>query len=116
MTTIRITDLSLKTIIGTHPWERIIKQKVIINITLEYDSSQAIQTDNIDRAVDYKAITKKIISEAEQSRYFLLESLTHHILRLIMTNKNIRAVTVRVDKPGALRFARSVSAELIARQ
>ncbi len=112
MATIRITDLTLKTIIGTNKWERVTKQKVVINATIEYDSSKAVKTDNIRYAVDYKTITKKIIARVRKSRFFLLEKLTDCVLKIIMETKSAKRAYVRIDKPRALRFAKSVSVEL----
>ena len=116
MATIRITDLSLRTIIGTNDWERTNKQDIIINVVIEYDSQKAAQSDNIKDAVDYKVITKKIIKEVESSQYGLLEKLTEAILKIVMEDQKVRAATVRIDKPFALRFARSVSVELSAKR
>lgn len=116
MTTIRIADLTLKTIIGTNPWERTTRQKVVINATLKYNASQAIAADNIKEAVDYKTITKKIIARVKASRFFLLERLANEIIKIIMETKTVQKATVRVDKPLALRYAKSVSAEVSAKR
>lgn len=114
MATIRITDLKIRTIIGVNGWERKTKQDVLINITMDVDVSQAIRSDDIADTVDYKMITKKIIAAVKESKFFLLEKLTDMILQLVMKDPQVRKITVRVDKPKALRFARSVSVELQA--
>ncbi len=116
MATIRITDLTLKTIIGTYDWERVTKQKIIINITIEYNASKAAATDTIRDALDYKLITKRVIALVETSKYQLLETLTNEILITIMDFKAVKKACVRVDKPRALRFAKSVSIELCAKR
>src|SRR3989338_9838789 len=104
MATIRITDLTLKTIIGTNAWERTTKQKVVINICLDYNASLAAKTDNINYAVDYKQITKKIIEKVKKSKFYLLEKLTQSVLNIIMEDKRIKKASVCIDKPRALRF------------
>jgi FolB domain-containing protein len=114
MAIIRITDLSLKTIIGIFDWERKRKQKVVINIELEFNASKAIKTDNVDDTVDYKVITKKIIKHVEASKYFLLEKMAGSVLKIVLEDQKVKRAKVRIDKPGALRFARSVSVELEA--
>lgn len=116
MTTIRITDLKLKTIIGTMKWERTTPQTVVINVAFQYNSHRAQKTDKITDAVDYKIITKQIITQVRQSRFKLLERLTDSVLAIIMDNKAITYATVRIDKPRALRFAKSVCVELSARR
>lgn len=112
MATIRITNLKLRTIIGIYDWERAHKQDIIINIQMEFDASQSIESDAIEDTVDYKVITKRIIREVEASNFQLLEKLTQFILNIIMKNPQIQEVVVRVDKPFALRYADSVSIEL----
>ena len=116
MTTIRITDLKLKTIIGTMKWERTTKQAILINIVFEYDARKAAQTDSIKHAVDYKTITKRIIREVEKSKFHLVERLCEFILSIVMSNKAVKKAAVRVDKPLALRFAKSVSAEATSKR
>ena len=112
MATIRITDLQLRTIIGINDWERHEKQDVVINIWIEYDAKKAAKSDSVKDTIDYKEITKKIIKKVEASQYYLLEKLADTILNIVADYSKVKAVTVRVDKPQALRFARSVSVEL----
>ena len=112
MATIRISDLRLRTIIGANDWERDNLQDIIINVSIDYDARKASLSDKLNDTVDYKTITKNIIKEVESSRYFLLEKLCHKILQIVFKNQKVKKVTVRVDKPLALRFADSVSVEL----
>ena len=116
MATVRITDLTIKTIIGTNTWERTTKQKVVINTVFDYDARRAARTDRIQDTVDYKTITKEIIACVRASKFFLLEKLTDCVLKIIMKNKMVKTAHVRIDKPKALRFAKSVSVELFAKR
>lgn len=112
MATIRITNLKLRAIIGIHDWEREHKQDVIINVAIEFDASKSIKSDSIKDTVDYKVITKSIITQVEASEFQLLEKLTQLVLNIVMENPQVQEATVRVHKPFALRFADSVSIEL----
>ena len=116
MATIRITNLKLRTIIGTNDWERECKQDILINIKIGFDATKASKSDNIKDTIDYKLLTKRIIGEIEPSSFFLLEKLAKHILEIIMENPLVKEATVRIDKPLALRFADSVSIELNEKQ
>ena len=106
---IRIKNLRLRTIIGIHDWERKAKQDVIINVTIDFDGAKAGESDQIEDTVDYKTITKKIISEVESSSYYLIEKLSTKILNLIMEDHRVNQVAVEIDKPFALRYSDSVS-------
>ena len=109
MSTIKIKNLKLRAIIGTNSWERDTKQDIIINIVIDYDAAKAARTDRLEDTVDYKTIKKNIIKEVESSKYFLLEKLTAKVLNIIMENKKVKAASVEIDKPQALRFSDSVS-------
>lgn len=112
MAAIRIINLKLKAIIGVNDWERHTKQKIIINIKIDFNAARAGRSDNIKDTLDYKALTKKIIKAVELSHFFLLEKLAQTILNLVLESPLVKEAYVRVDKPLALRFADSVSVEV----
>ncbi len=112
MAKIRITNLRLRTVIGINDWEREAKQDVVINIALDYDATKAIAQDDLSKAIDYKALTKRIVNEVEASQFFLLEKLADQILGIVTEHQTIHEAMIRVDKPQALRFADSVCVEL----
>lgn len=112
--TIRIHNLSLRTIIGANPWERTSPQDVIINLAVEFDPTQAIATDALDSTLNYKALKRALIEMVEKSSFNLVERLTSEILRVVMADPRALRATVKVDKPHALRFADSVSVEMSA--
>ena len=104
---IHIKDLLLRTIIGINDEERVKRQDVLINITLYTDHSQAI-TDDIADTTNYRALTKQIIKMVEESAFFLVEKMALEITNLCLADSRIERAVVTVEKPGALRFARSV--------
>ncbi len=110
---ILIKDLLLRCIIGINEFERKEKQDVMINIVIWTSLTQAAETDDINRTVDYKQVNKKIVSLVENSKFFLLETLAEKIAALCLQNERIMKVKVNIEKPGALRFAESVGVEII---
>lgn len=109
---IYIRDLALRCIIGVYPEERREKQDVVINIVLECDHSAAAKSDDLADAVDYKGIKKDVIQLVEASRFNLIEKLADRIADTCLQNPRVQRATVTVDKPAALRFARSVAVEV----
>lgn len=107
-----IRDLLVRSIIGINPEERIKKQDILINMILFADIRAAAQSDDIIDAVNYKAITKRVIEHVENSSDYLVEKLVSDIARIVLTEFDVRKVRVRVEKPGALRFAQSVGIEI----
>ena len=113
MDNIIISDLAARCIIGTNDDERREKQDVIINLTIAADLRAAAASDRIEDALDYRALKKEILALVDSSQYFLIEALAETIARLCFSRPQAQAVTVRVDKPSALRFARSVAVEIM---
>jgi D-erythro-7,8-dihydroneopterin triphosphate epimerase len=109
---IYIRDLSLRCLIGVYPEERREKQDVLINIVLDCDHSAAAKNDRIGDAVDYKKIKKNVIRLVENSHFNLIETLADRIAQACLQNPKVEKATVTVDKPAALRFARSVAVEV----
>ena len=109
---IHIRDLHLRCIIGFRDFERLKKQDVLINISLYADLRKACQSDSVKDAVDYKQVKNCIVSMVEESQFFLLEKLAEEIAKLCLNFDLVQKVHVTVDKPGALRFARSVALEI----
>lgn len=106
---INIENLRLRTTVGIYEWEQKVKQDIVINIEIEFDGEEAVKTDNIEHTVDYKTITKKIIAMVEDTKYNLIERISGDVVKLIMEDDKVKRASVRVDKPGALRFTDSVS-------
>ena len=112
MARIRVKDLRLRTYIGIKEEEVLNKQDVLINLTILYAAHQAVAENAIERALNYRTITKAIITHVEGNRFALLERLTQEVLDLVMSHAEVRYAEVEVDKPHALRFAESVSITL----
>ncbi len=106
---IKIENLRLRTIIGIYDWEKENPQDLIINVTIDFDGRRACESDSIDDTLDYKAVNKKIISFVETNNFNLLERVAGGICDIIFEDPVVMWASVRVEKPGALRFADSVS-------
>lgn len=112
MDRIFIRDLALRCIIGIFPEERREKQDIIINVVMHCDLCAAGRSDDLNDTVDYKSIKKAILKLVEESRFQLIESLAENIADIALTNEKVEQVVVTIDKPGALRFARSSAVEI----
>lgn len=110
---IHIRELLLRTIIGVNDWEREHKQDVLINLTLYADLSSAGRSDSIKDTVNYRSVTKRVIEHVEHSQRFTVEALAQDIADLCLEEARVLRVKVEVEKPGALRFARSVGVRII---
>lgn len=113
---IYIRDLLARCILGLNPDEREAEQDVLINLTLWADLHAAGRSDDVADTVDYTQIKKRIIETVEASSDCLIERLAQRVADLCLDDARVARVRVRIDKPGALRFARSVAVELDRRK
>jgi FolB domain-containing protein len=112
MDRILISDLLVRCIIGVDEDERREKQDVVINLAISTDLGKAGKSDRFEDAVDYRELKKRIVSTVESSRYRLVEALAESIASLCLEHPAVAQVQVLVEKPLALRFARSVGVEI----
>lgn len=107
-----IKDLLVRGIIGIREWEREKPQDILINVTVFTDISQAAQSDDIEYCVDYSALAKKIQHHAETAERLTVEALANDLAQICLRENLVKKVIVKVEKPGAVRFAKSVGVEI----
>lgn len=107
-----IKDLLVRGIIGIREWEREKEQDILINVTVYTDTLRAAETDDIEDCVDYSALAKKIQVHAETAKRLTVEALANDLAKICLEMPLVRKVVVRVEKPGAVRFAKSVGVEV----
>ena len=107
-----ITNLVARGIIGVNDWEREQPQDILINIVLFTDLHQAGQSDDVNDSVDYRSVAKKVLAHAETARRLTVEALAADLAQLCLEVARVEKVRIRVEKPGAVRFSRSVGVEI----
>jgi len=112
MDQILINDLLVHAIVGVNPEERTQPQDICINIALFTDTRRAGASDDIADTVSYSAVAKKVSAHTMQAARFTVEALAEDIARLCLQEPGIQSVRVRVEKPQAVRAARSVGVEI----
>ena len=106
--TVFIKGLKAASVIGCYDWERDIRQTLVIDLELKADFSRAADTDALEDALDYAAISQRIISVCEASRFQLLEALSEHLARLLLAEFAITGLRLTINKPGAVSEAETV--------
>ena len=107
-----ISDLIARGIIGVNDWEREKPQEIWINIVLFADLHKAGSSDNIQDSVNYRTVAKKVLAHAETAQRQTVEALAADIARLCLEQPGVQQVRVRVEKPSAVRFSRTVGIEI----
>jgi FolB domain-containing protein len=112
MDEIQIRDLRARCIIGDNDWEREKEQEVVVDLDLRTDIRPAAESDDLDEALDYRAVKKEVLAYVQQSDHRLLETLAERIAEICLGYDRAESVRVHVEKPGALRFARTVAVDI----
>ena len=93
---IEISDLTFNCIIGILDFERIKKQKVIINISFEYEYSK-------DLFIDYSEISALVKKTMKEQKFLLLEDAILYIESLLQNSYKIYALKIKISKPNILK-------------
>ncbi len=112
MDQIFIKDLLLRGVIGISDQERAQPQDILVNITIFADTRKAGRTDRVDDSVNYRTVAKKIIAHNEKIHRYTVEALADDIAGLCLDETGVETVRVKVEKPGAVRFSKSVGVEI----
>ena len=110
--TVFIKDFVINEIIGIHEHEKIKRQKIKFNIILDINQSSIPDEKDIKSIVDYEKITKKIENLTKSKKYNFLESLAEDSFKEIFEDKRINSVTIKIEKPEAIKNAQSVGVEV----
>jgi dihydroneopterin aldolase len=103
-----IEDLRVQTVIGVFDWEREIRQTVSIDLEMAYDIRKAAASDDIKDALDYKAVSKRLIRFIEDSEFQLVESLAERCAAIVLAEFPVRWLRIKLGKPGAVRGSSAV--------
>ena len=110
--TVFIKDLIIEEIIGIHKHEKIKKQKIKFNIIIDVNQSSLPDEKDIKSIVDYEKITNKLENLTKRKKYNFLESLAEDSFKEIFQDKRINSVTIKIEKPEAIKNAGSVGVEV----
>ncbi len=92
---IHINDLSFKCIIGILDFERIKKQKVVINLSFEYEFSK-------DKFINYAEVSELLKTTMKKEKFLLLEDAILHIENLLTQTYEISNLYIKISKPNIL--------------
>jgi dihydroneopterin aldolase len=108
MDKIYLTGLSVDCIVGIWEWERQVKQRIVLDIEMATDIRKAAATDHIDDTIDYKKVSKRLLSFVGESQFQLVETLTERIAEILIKEFKVPWVKVKLNKQGALRGSKDV--------
>ena len=103
MDIIFLRGLHIETIVGIFDWERVRRREVVLDLEMATDNRKAAASDSIEDALDYAAVSTRIVAFVEQSSFFLVETLAESICAIIRTEFGVPWVRLTLNKPGAVQ-------------
>lgn len=92
--TIKITDLFFDCIIGILDFERVKEQKVIINISFDYEYKSEF--------IDYSKITSLVQNEMIAKKFELIETAILYFHKIINSKYPIKNLKIEISKPNII--------------
>lgn len=108
MDIVYIEGLKTDAVIGVYAWERNIRQELVLDLELASDNRAAAASDAIQDAVDYDAISGRIMAYVQDSEFQLIETLAERVAELVMSEFGVDWLRLKLAKPGAVEDATSV--------
>jgi dihydroneopterin aldolase len=108
MDIVYINDLRIETVIGIYDWEREIRQVISIDLEMAADNRKAAATENIDDALNYKAVAKRLIQFVGESEFQLVETLAERIAEIVLDEFDVDWLRLKLGKPGAVTGSQEV--------
>ena len=107
-----IQGLRIQTTIGFYPWEKEIKQTLVIDLAMGWDTAKAAENDELAKTLDYADISEKVAKFANDNPVDLIETLAERMAQYLMTNYQIPWLKISIGKPGAVHNAITVGVEI----
>lgn len=103
-----VRELRFKTVIGCWDWERKLEQQVSIDLEMAWDTRKAAETEELQYALDYKAVSKRVMEFVIESQFELVETAANKVAEIIMGEFAVPWVRVRFSKPRAVTGSAAV--------
>jgi len=98
MDKIFIRQLSIPTYIGVYDVEQKSQQTIVFDIEMATDIQKASQTDDIQHALDYAAISRRLSEFVSQSRLQLVETLAEKVAAILQKEFNVSWLRLKLSK------------------
>lgn len=112
MDKVYIEGLTFQTTIGFYAWEKEIKQTLVIDLAMGWNTAQAAENDELAKTLDYAAISEAIVEFANANPVDLIETLAERIAAFLIGNYQIPWLRLKLMKPTAVHNATTVGVEI----
>lgn len=107
-----IRGLEVETVIGVFDWEKQVCQPLIFDLEMDWDITRAAATDDLAYALNYAAVSDRVIEFVQANQFDLLERLMVQLAETLRAEFSIPKIKIRVEKPAVAPQAMAVGLEI----
>lgn len=112
MDKVYIEGLTIQTTIGFYQWEKEIKQKLVIDLQMGWNTQAAAENDELAKTLDYAEVSQAIEVFANDNPVDLIETLAERLAQYLIASYHIPWLKLKIGKPGAVFNAATVGVEI----
>ena len=103
-----IEGLTVCAQIGVYDWEQQIKQKLIFDVEMAWDTRQAAAADDVQLTLNYAQISEFIIDYVASKPFLLIERVANEVAEQLQQRFRITWLRLKLSKPKAVAQANNV--------
>jgi dihydroneopterin aldolase len=96
--TIIISDLEVSYHVGVTEEERSKPQRLLLTLELSTDFGSAVVRDELDRTIDYNAVSQRLLRFGKGREWRLIETVAADIAAMVLKEFRPKTVSVEVKK------------------
>lgn len=108
MDRIFIEGLEVDAVIGVYDWEQKIRQTLVLDLELAWDTRTAASQDALVHTIDYDAVSQRLTAHIRGKSFQLLETVAQDCAEILQQEFHVPGLRLRIAKPGAVKNARAV--------
>ena len=97
-----IRGLEVDAVIGAYDWERDIRQRLVLDLDMGWDIRPAARSDELSLALDYAAVSQRLLEYVGNSSFELVETLAERLAALIIDEFGVPWLRLGIPKTGAV--------------
>lgn len=107
-----IRGLKVEAVIGVFDWEKQVQQPLVFDLEMDWDITKAAETDDLAYALNYAAVSDRVIEFVQANQFDLLERLLVQLAEMLRQEFSIPKIKIRVEKPAVAPDAIAVGLEI----
>lgn len=106
---LKLTGIECRGILGIYPKERTQERVIVVDVSAKAQIAHAVESDTIQDAIDYEALSSLVRETVSQTQFELIESLGAFLLARLCAAYPLKDCVLTIHKPGALKHVADIA-------